>query len=186
MPVSASLLISVKPHAAIGALKHVETKPLSFDWSIALTQSATIQARDYWLSRRGNGAMPARADLSPHAMKAFMPHLGLIEVREAPSRRDYLIRLAGSRWEDVFGPMRAKLLGDFLPKHIEDRWRLLFDSVCDAKKPVRVTTRIAFKEKTWLAAEMFVAPLSDDGTSVSMLFLCFASWSTVKRSADGQ
>jgi hypothetical protein len=111
-------------------------------------------------------------------MKKFMSHVGLIEVRDRKSQPDYYIRLSGSKWEEVFGPMTGKLVQEFLPPHIEERWRALFDAVCVRKEPVRATTQITFKDKRWLKAEMFVAPLADARGGVSMLFMCFASWST--------
>ena len=165
----------MKSRPAAADLALVQTKPLAFDWTLQFERSETILARDYWSSKYSNGRMPRRSDLVPKQMKAFMPHIGLIEVRPAPVD-DYFIRLAGSRWEDVFGAMRGKFLRDFLPTHIEGRWRLLFDSVCAAKLPVRVSTHITFEDKHWIATEMFVAPLSDNGGALSMLFMCFTSW----------
>jgi hypothetical protein len=39
-----------------------------------------------------------------------------------------------------------------------------------------VTAQITFANKRWLGSEMSIAPLSDDGQSVSMLLMCFATW----------
>lgn len=158
--------------------------PLVFDWSLDCQRPETIKARDYWESRRTGKDLPARADLSPAGMKAFMAHVGLIEIHSGPDRLDYFIRLAGSRWEEVFGHMGGRMISEFLPPHIEVRWRNLFDSVRERAMPVRSTTRIGFKNKSWLAAEMFVAPLSEDGRTISMLLMCFTSWSVIREEQD--
>ena len=166
----------VGPRAPRANFDGAQTHPLVFDWLIRATRRETTLARDYWESLRGTGRLPERADLAPSEMKAFLSHVGLIDVRPRADGRDYFIRLAGSKWEAVFGPMKGKLIQEFLPPHIEARWRLLFDSVGARMEPVRVTTRISFKDMTWLATEMFVAPLGQDDSGTSSFFMCFTSW----------
>jgi hypothetical protein len=148
---------------------------MAFDWNLQATQPAIMQARDYWQSCRNGRPMPSRADLKPAAMRGFTEHVGLIEIRGGTGgETDYFIRRAGTRWEDVFGPITGRLIHEFLPPQIETRWRQVFDAVCEAKAPLRVATDIRFQQKTWLEAELFVAPLGE--TEVAMLFLAFASW----------
>jgi hypothetical protein len=148
---------------------------MAFDWDLQARQPAIIRARDYWLSCRGDRAMPSRADLNPVAMRGFTEHVGLVEIRrDAGAEADYFIRRAGTRWEAVFGPMTGRLIQEFLPPEIETRWRKVFDAVCNAGAPLLVTTDILFQNKSWLEAEMFVRPLGDG--EVAMLFLAFTSW----------
>jgi hypothetical protein len=153
-------------------------EPLVLDWALALERPETILARDYWRSRCVKGTIPSRADLLPAEMRKFITHVGLIETHPRGEATDYLIRHAGSQWEAVFGAMKGRRLPEFLTPEIEERWRTLFDAVREAGRPVRATTRIAFKGKSWLRTEMFIAPLSEGGGEpVSMLFMCFTSWS---------
>jgi len=161
------------------ALDQTEVRPLEFDWALNLTRQETLLANVYWRSRHIGDRFPSRADMSPLGMKGFMPNVGFVEIRQEPDRRDYFIRLAGTKWEEVFGPITGRLLQEFLPKHVESRWRLLFDAVCERKQPVRATTQITFKNMSWLTTEMFVAPLTGGTTTdIAMLFMCFTSWST--------
>ncbi|HEY3637958.1 MAG TPA: PAS domain-containing protein [Rhizomicrobium sp.] len=146
---------------------------MAFDWELQATQPVIVRARDYWQSRRHDRPMPTRADLDPASMRSFTEHVGLIEVRQG-SEIDYFIRRAGTKWEAVFGSMTGRLIQEFLPPEIETRWRQVFDAVCRAKAPLRVTTDILFQGKSWLDAEMFLGPLGDG--EVSMLFLAFTSW----------
>ena len=170
------------PLAAGGSLNAaVHTRPLQLDWNLEFTQTPTILARDYWRSRRRAYGMPARADIAPAAMRKFVAHAGLSEIRPGTRQVDYFIRLAGTRWEDVFGPMTGRFLEDFLPPEIEMRWRTVFDAVRKAATPVGIATGIEFQGKSWLTCEMFVAPLGDAAHNVTMLFLCFASGSSVRR-----
>ena len=165
----------IKARAPRVDLTALESQPLVFDWLVRTTRPETSLARDYLGSLGRRGRLPKRADLAPSEMKPFLSNIGLIDVRLLPTGKDYFIRLAGSKWESVFGAMKGKLLHEFLPAHIEARWRLVFDTVCARSAPVRVTTRISFNDMTWLATEMFVAPLGDND-AVSSLFMCFTSW----------
>ncbi len=147
---------------------------MALDWKLQAVQPAIIRARDYWQSRCSGRPMPNRADLNPAAMRGFTEHVGLVEVRREAEEADYFIRRAGTRWEAVFGAITGRFIHDFLPPEIETRWRQVFDAVCNAKAPLRVSTDIRFQQKSWLEAELFVAPLGD--ADVAMLFLAFTSW----------
>ncbi|MDE2134935.1 MAG: PAS domain-containing protein [Alphaproteobacteria bacterium] len=160
-----------------GTTVGARAQSLEFDWTLQLTKPATILACEYWRSRCGGRSMPNRNDLDPVAMRKFTPHVGLIDIRKAEDgTTDYFIRRAGTKWEEVYGPMTGRYLWEFLPPEIEPNWREVFGAVQAAKAPVRVTTGIDFQGKTWLKAEMFVAPLGEGG-DVSMLFMTFVSWS---------
>jgi len=166
------------PNQGGGNLKTAaRLRPLEFDWELQFTREPTGLASEYWQSRRGDRAMPARADLNPAAMRKFTPHIGLVEIRrDRAPHVEYFIRRAGGEWEQVFGPMTGHFLDEFLPPQIETRWRRVFDAVCEKKAPVRVTTGIHFQGKTWLTTEMFVAPLGE-AEEPDMLFIAFTAWS---------
>jgi len=55
--------------------------------------AATQAFYDYWDGKRAGRAMPARADLDPIEMKAWLPGIQLIDVHENPRRLVY--RLVG-------------------------------------------------------------------------------------------
>lgn len=152
----------------------LRTDDIAFDRSLKFTNPATIAACEYWKSCCVGRSMPERDDLKAAAMRAFTQHVGLIEIRpESDGTVDYFIRLAGGKWEEVFGPMTGRYIHEFLPPTIETRWREAFDRVREAQTPLRVTARIKFQLKFWLTAEMFIAPLGK--TSVSMLFMTFVA-----------
>jgi hypothetical protein len=152
-----------------------QTKPLEIDWNLNFTQPATKLAHAYWRAHCRDTGMPAYKDLQPSGMRGFIAHIGIVEVRGDDAKKDYFIRLAGSRWEEVFGRIAGKHLHEFLSPEIEERWRALFDPVCASAKPLCARTGLSFQEKTWLMSEMFVAPLGDSANAVSKLFLCFTA-----------
>jgi hypothetical protein len=156
-------------------------RPLQFDWALHFTRDPTKLASAYWHTCAQSRDMPARADLNPATMRNFTAHVGLVEIRrgQAPNV-EYFVRRAGGEWERVFGPMTGRFLDEFLPPEIETRWREVFDGVREKKAAVRITTGIHYQGKTWLTAEMFVAPLGEAGEP-NMLFLAFDAWSQNRR-----
>jgi hypothetical protein len=152
----------------------LRNQDMAFDWRLNFTKPPTIAACAYWKSCCRDHAMPDRGDLNPAEMRTFTQHVGLIEVREETDESiEYFIRRAGTKWEELFGPMTGRYIHEFLPPTIESRWRDAFDRVCDAKMPARVTAKIRFQQKFWLTAEMLIAPLGKQ--NVSMLFMTFVA-----------
>jgi hypothetical protein len=149
--------------------------PLDFDWDVRFECEATKLGCAYWQARRAGRTMPRREDLDPVAMRKFTQHVGLVEIRPGPESVDYYIRRAGTRWEDVYGPITGHCLYEFLPPELEICWRTVFDSVRSAKAPVRITTKIDYQGKNWLNTEFLVAPLGE-GEEPTMLFIVFVSW----------
>jgi hypothetical protein len=149
---------------------------LHIDSEVVLTQPLTIKTYDYWRACRGLRLMPTRADITPKGMKEFMTNVGLIEARPTALGVDYVVRLAGTRCEEVFGPITGKSFCDFLPPEIELRWRRVCDEARRTRGPLSVTGRIAFPGKDWLQSETFVGPLGEEGQEITMLLLGFVAW----------
>ena len=149
------------------------------DRNLVFERVPTQLACAYWHDRRGDRPMPARGDLVPSGMRKFMPHVGLIDViRGGEKVVDYRIRLAGTRWEAVYGPMTGRCLGEFLSPTLEARWREAFDN--GRSGPVRLRSRVTFEAKVWLDCEIFIAPLSESGIAAALLFLSFTSWNATR------
>ena len=150
--------------------------PIEFDWDLRFDNSATRLGLAYWRSCCRGRLMPRREDLDPVAMRKFTQHVGLVEARPgAGGGIDYFIRRAGTRWEDVYGPITGHYLSDFLSPELEDCWRMVLDAVRTRKAPVRITSKIDFQEKNWLSTEFLAAPLGAD-EAPSMVFITFVAW----------
>jgi hypothetical protein len=91
-----------------------ELHPFLIDTNAAFTRPATIKALEYWRSRKGDRVMPARADISPSALRSVLPQIALVEVPSASDRPTaYVIRLAGDAIHQVFGPLTGKPIASF-------------------------------------------------------------------------
>jgi hypothetical protein len=152
---------------------------IEIDRTVALTRDVTRKAHDYWLSRREGRPWPARRDITPQGMKDFVRNIGLVEIRTmADGHGTYFIRLAGAKIESVYGAITGKTLSEFLPAALEARWRMVFDAAIAERAPVRLATRVMFGGKSYLAAEVLLAPLGE-GDVVSMLYAAVDVWPAV-------
>lgn len=151
--------------------------PIYVDRDLAFKDSVNHKALAYWQSKLGSRAMPARADIDPIEMRAFVTNVALVEVLTDASKAEptFRIRLAGTAVEEVFGPLTGRLVAE-LPKYFADRWQHLFMAALTAGAPVRITTDVTLENKDHLTAEAFIAPLADDGSAVSILFVCVRFW----------
>jgi hypothetical protein len=154
----------------------VAQPPVVLDWSLAFESRAPKLALAYWRSRCGDRPLPLREDLNPSGMAAFLPNVALIEVQSAADANKYRIRVAGLGVESVFGHVGGKFISDSLPPEIEARWKSYFDAVVKACKPLRLTGRVSFEDKTWLIGEALLAPLGMPDKPVQMIFAAFSSW----------
>jgi hypothetical protein len=149
--------------------------PILWDWSLAFEQAPTQKAYAYWCSRCGTHNMPARSDMSPSGMSRFLPHIILVEIQRSPGVEDqYRIRLAGTHVEEIMGPIGGRDIRSFLTPELLDRWREFFGEVRAAEKPARLTGRVSYENKTWLAGEGLLAPLRDETDAVAMLFMAIS------------
>jgi hypothetical protein len=152
-----------------------ELPRILYDPALDFVHPKLIKAYAYWRERCGSRPLPQRSDLDPVAMRGFISHVGLFEVRkEGDGSIDYFVRLAGGRIDDVFGWRGGRPLTDDLPPEIARRWREPLDRVIETGRPIRARSRIAYENKIWMDGEMFYAPLGECATAPAMIFFAFA------------
>lgn len=131
--------------------------------------AAVRQAYTYWLGKCVRGRLPARADVRPDEMRAFLPNLFLVDVAQAPL--GFRFRLVGTRiteWaereytgvpidEGAYGP----------------QWRRVFDTYAEVvagRRPRLDIWDAPWASREFVRYERLIAPLSTDGQTVDMLF----------------
>lgn len=124
---------------------------------------------DYWQHKRGARAMPMRQDIDPSELKAHLPHLCLIEP--LPDG-DFRYRLVGSaiteRYErNSTGKTVRQIYGD-RPNAGAGLIRIL-GAVVMHRRPVLATGTLDAVGKDYVLSEALLLPLSNDGSSVSMI-----------------
>jgi hypothetical protein len=67
--------------------------------SVGIEPAALRTLLDYWSGKRGDRAVPLRADIDPAEIPSLLPYVMLLEIERAPLRFRY--RLAGSNTYDI-------------------------------------------------------------------------------------
>ncbi len=148
--------------------------PVTQDWTLGFVREELKQALAYWKACCGDRKRPERADMNPAGMSQFLKHVALFEVRHlSPTTRAYRVRLAGTNVEQVFGSISGQRIDHVLPAAISARWQKCLDTVFEEDRPLRLTGRAGFEDKTWLVGEVLLAPLGDEARPISMIFGAF-------------
>jgi hypothetical protein len=152
--------------------------PVTVDWDLDFAREPLRKALGYWVSLCKDRTMPRRQELNPYRMRAFLPHVNLVQVvRESPGKPvDYIMTLEGQHTHEVYGAVGRRRLHEVLPPAIEERWRRGFGLVLEAARPARFSSSMHVGGKPWLQGEALVAPLGDEINGIEAFFAVFASW----------
>lgn len=132
------------------------------------------EAYDYWDRKRAGRRMPSRADLDPVEIPRLLPHIILVDVLRDPLRFRY--RLVGTdivekRGFDPTGRMVGDAYFGATPGEVLGRY---YDIV--ENRRVRFIDAPFVEPRGWYAySERLMMPLSSDGATVDMVFIC-ALW----------
>jgi hypothetical protein len=150
-----------------------EASEAAFDaeaFSATLSPFARL-AFDYWNGKRGAREMPARRDLDPIEMRAFLPQVMLLDVIDGG--RDFFCRVVGS---DIRERIGFELTGHLLSE-LNGEPEIVGSILEEYREVVRLRrptcarhdfiNRITGRPKVY---ERMTTPLSDDGVAVNMLF----------------
>jgi hypothetical protein len=153
-----------------------ELWPITVDWELRFSRPQAQKAFAYWHSLLRGRQMPARRELSPRAMQAFLSYVNLVDVLSLGAGKwDYVISLQSADAHAVLGDIKGRRLAEIFPPPIERRWRSGFDLPCNNVAPVRLLTRASTGNKNWLACEILLAPLGE-GENVDSIFWVTVSW----------
>ncbi len=127
------------------------------------------RAYQYWLSKSVGGRLPSRSDIKPRELVDLLDQLFLVEV--TPEPLTFTFRLVGTKLTKWAGLEYTGLA--FSARTVAPNWEDVFDTFCRVVKtrlPRRDGQRAPWANKEFYWIEQMVAPLSNDGKSVDMLF----------------
>jgi hypothetical protein len=146
--------------------------------SMALRSERVRALHDYWQARRGDRAMPARADIDPADITRLLPYIIISDLFDEPMRVRY--RLAGTVVTDSFGfNIAGRWLHDLDVAGGVERWTTLYQRVMTGKAPVFGMTRGFLEGLEVLHCEWGLFPLSGDGIAVDKC-IEIEDWRTVR------
>lgn len=147
-----------------GRVAPLETQTFSFKTEIVR------QAHDYWLSKRRGDRLPCRSDIKPAEITRLLSRVYLVDViGDPPSFRYRLVGTQFYLWTHreytgvtvnaaEYGPSWENIYNDYL---VAVRGRVPVHSEYVAAP---------WPEREFLTYERIILPLSDDGTTVNILF----------------
>ncbi len=127
----------------------------------------------YWSGLRRRGALPARADLDPGAIKRHLPLLSLTKVVPqdfTSPGRDYRMRLAGTAlWSVYGGEITGRKLSDIYATSAADYWRDELDKVVEERRPRAGHHSLAWRGASHLNLLWLRLPLASNGRDVDLI-----------------
>ena len=122
----------------------------------------------YWRSKLAGRAMPRRADIEPTEIPQLLPNLQLVDRVDGRFR----YRLAGTAIVAAYG---GELTGRFVDEIIPPGRRAVaerhYTMVYESMRPLFVRNKYTTTRDVDIVASRVILPLSEDGTSVSMLVM---------------
>ena len=128
---------------------------------------------DYWNAKRGQRAMPGRADLDPAEIKPLLPHVVLMDVLRRPQSGplDFRYRLIGTAIDaHSSGRFTGLRMSEIAHQRPPSRLWSNLESVVTARQPKTHRVPYAGPHRDFLSVVDIVMPLSRDGEAVDMLF----------------
>src|SRR5258708_7532579 len=125
---------------------------------------------EWWHGKRGERAMPARADLDPSELRHFLHRLLIIEVSYDPP--DFRYRLAGSQTYDIHGvELTGRSVLDIKP---EGQGRLVWNDMCEMlerRQPQHVMLQFTNQKGHPRSYRVLRLSLSQDGDAVDQVLV---------------
>jgi hypothetical protein len=132
-------------------------------------EAGLLRLYDYWTGKRAGRDFPARRDIDPLELGGLLPHVFLIDVLDGPPY--FRFRLSGTGVDDIHGQnLTGKSPRDIktveIAAAVETQYR---QAVADRRPRCDHVTLLAADQSYW-HFERLILPLSDDGTTINMLF----------------
>jgi hypothetical protein len=127
------------------------------------------QAYEYWLGKSAGGLLPRRSDIKPEELRGLLAFVFLIDVTQVPLT--FAFRVVGTQLTQWAG--REYTGFTFSHGDGEPNWKSVFDdyrSVVVTRLSRRDERKSPWASKESYRFERMVAPLSNYGSTVDMLF----------------
>lgn len=162
------------PSTGIADVLLGQRAPLFFDASLTFKTPKLQHVLDVWNQKRGARCMPARKDFTIRDLGCVAPQLCIVQVVHEDGRRRFKIKLMGTILDHYLAPITGKFVDEAVPPQFLCRWTSMYASALDRKAPMRITSRVAYRDQLYLVCEGLVLPLADDGQTPSgVLFVIF-------------
>lgn len=151
--------------------RSISLPPIALDAGLDFVHPELIEGLAYWREKAAGRAMPLLSDIYPEEIPRLLPYLSLFELRRTGGVFELFPRLAAPKMEEVFGPIHGKPLHTVLAPEILQRWEGATRTVIEMGEPLRGAGEVLHEGKSFIAAELLLAPLSRTGDEIDLIFL---------------
>jgi len=149
----------------------VSLPPIALDAELDFAHPELNEGLAYWRKKAAGRAMPCLSDIQPEEIPRLLPYLSLFEIRRSGGVSELFPRLAAPKMEEVFGPIHRRPLHTVLAPEILQRWEGATRTMIDMGVPLRGAGEVLHEGKSFIAAELLLAPLSLTGDEIGLIFL---------------
>ncbi len=138
--------------------------PSRCDCALSFSSPLLRDALAVWREKAGRHPWPSRAEMTPRAMKGFLPNLAIVEIARCADTLRYRMRLTGTWIDRHLLPASDRFIDEVLPPPFLERWQDILGLPLEIEGPVRcVTESVQYRQQEFLEAEAFYAPLGNPG-----------------------
>lgn len=149
----------------------ISLPPIALDAELDFAHPELNEGLAYWREKAAGRAMPLLSDIRPEEIPRLVPYLSLFEIRRSGGVSELFPRLAAPKMEEVFGPIHRRPLHTVLAPEVLQRWEGATRTMIDMGVPLRGAGEVLHEGKSFIAAELLLAPLSLTGDEIEMIFL---------------
>src|SRR5271155_1371775 len=143
--------------------------PSRCDPTLAFETPMLGRALALWQEKAVGREIPSRRDMGARALKAFLPHVTIVDVVGEGAARRYRFRLLGTAVADLFGNLTGKFVDEAIVSPFRERWSAIMSATLDAGAPLRFFGRVEYNNRDYLSLELLLAPLSDESAEAILL-----------------
>ncbi len=122
-----------------------------------------------WTRAAAGKPLPARADLTPRAMKSFLSNVIVWDVIAGETATRFRLRVMGGQPQRIWGGKAGDFIDEVVPEPFRTRWQRLAQLCIDLRAPLRSHGIVQFANRTYFHSETFQAPLAGDGDAPDAL-----------------
>jgi hypothetical protein len=149
--------------------------PSRCDPTLAFEPPELTRALALWREKAGAHEMPLRRDMGARALKAFLRNVAITDVVDEDRTRRYRFRLMGTAIAGLFGDHTGKFIDEAVVSPFRERWCAMIDATLAAGAPLRFFGRVDYNDQDYLAMELLLAPLRDEGAGAVLFVACARS-----------
>jgi hypothetical protein len=129
----------------------------------------------FWHDKKGEDAVPLRANIEPTQIPSILPWLLLLEAVEIDGAMQFRYRLTGTGCREIFGiDYTGKILGEGLTPEGAEIRRREFKRVVESGHPIYSWSELPITERDFVMVYRGVFPVSRIGDKIDQIFLVIA------------